>query len=92
MSVKRKQSNTRKSTVRWGVLWRTGKESIDGPHEYIVGDFPRPTHCFLSRREARAFIKEKWGYIAARPDLRKAPHGWRVPTPVRVRITVEIAT
>jgi hypothetical protein len=91
MSVKRTQSNTKKTTVRWGVLSRFSKESLDGAREYIVGDYPRPSHCFPTRREARAFIKERWGYIASRPDLRKAPHGWRMPIPVRVLITVEVA-
>jgi hypothetical protein len=80
----------RKAVVRWGVLSRFSKESIDGARQYIVGDYPRPTLCFTSRAQARAFINERWGYIAHRPDLRRAPHGWRMPIPVRVRITVEI--
>lgn len=80
-----------KAIERWGVLWREGKESLDGAHERIMGDYPRPCHCFTSRAQARAYIKERYGYIAARPDLRKAPYGWRMPIPVRVLITVRVA-
>lgn len=92
MTATTKRRELTKTSVRWGVLWRTNAASIDGTREYIVGDYPRPTHCFTSRAQARAFIKERWGYIAARPDLRKAPHGWMIPIPVRVRVTVELAT
>jgi hypothetical protein len=41
---------------------------------------------FPTRREAREWIKAKYGYIAERPDLRAEPHGWRVPTAVRVDV------
>ena len=43
---------------------------------------------FRTRREARAWIEEKYGYIKTRKDLRSAPHHWRLPTAVLVTVTL----
>ena len=83
----------------WGILWRS-ENRLDGSRERLFesvakdGDF-RPageaqtTMTFRTKREAAAFIKQQFGYIAERPDLRSGPHGWKMPRPVKVRITVE---
>lgn len=42
---------------------------------------------FRTRRECRDWIRYEYGYLA-RSDLRKEPHCWRVPKPVRVTVTV----
>ena len=83
----------------WGILWRS-ENRLDGAREQLLGsvakdgDF-RPagkaqtTMTFRTKRDAAAYIKQQFGYIAERPDLRSEPHGWKMPQPIRVRITVE---
>jgi len=44
---------------------------------------------FRTRRECRDYIKEKYGYIKNREDLREEPHGWRLPRPVKVEIVIQ---
>ena len=69
---------------------------LDGHREYFAGraDWEIPeasgyrTMVFETRRQARDFIKERYSYVANRPDLRREPHCWRVPKPVRVSVTV----
>ena len=83
-----------KSTA-WAVKWR----SKDGNH--LCGAFHAapvapafrgcPAILFNTRQEARDFIKAQYGYIAERPDLRAAPHYWRMPVAVKVTVTVEAA-
>lgn len=75
----------------WAVLWRS-KNRLDGYHEHLCGtpDHPCRTLLFESRRKARNFIRDKYGYIRTRPDLRREPHGWRMPTAVRVTITIAL--
>lgn len=43
---------------------------------------------FFSRREARDFIRQRYGYIARRKDLRAEPHGWRMPQAVKVEVVI----
>jgi hypothetical protein len=45
---------------------------------------------FMTRSEARQWIDQKYGYIRSRKDLRTAPHWWRMPIPVKVRV-VEVS-
>lgn len=74
--------------TRWAVKWHS-RNRLDGLTEHFVwtkgGNAPL---LFRSRREARAHIREKWGYIATRADLRTEPHGWRLPRAVKVRVEV----
>lgn len=70
--------------MRWEVQWRS-KNRLEGLTEHFIWDGARPL-LFLTRREARAYIGSKWGYISTRPDLRAEPHGWRLPCPVRVEV------
>lgn len=46
---------------------------------------------FETKRGCQLYIKEKYGYLARRPDLRKEPHCWRMPKPVSVTVTVREA-
>jgi len=45
---------------------------------------------FRTRRECRQWINERYGYIKFRGDLRKEPHGWRLPEAVKIQITIQI--
>lgn len=75
----------RKESIRWAAKWRS-KSSIDGVQEHFVSDYDKGTYFFRSRSQAREFIEENYGYIKERPDLRKEPHGWKMPVPVKVKI------
>jgi hypothetical protein len=41
---------------------------------------------FRTRAEARAWVDKRYGYIRGRKDLYAAPHGWRMPSPIRVQL------
>jgi hypothetical protein len=64
----------------WGVLWK------DSEREFLVRDNYKPV-LFLSKKEAKAWIDQKYGYIKTRKDLRLPPHNWRLPKPVKVKVT-----
>lgn len=84
-------------TEGWAIKWRSDN-ALDGKREYLIGRYAcggappelegYPKFLFRTRRAALAAIKEHYGYIAKRPDLRREPHGWRVPVPVRVRVEI----
>ena len=79
----------------WGIVWRQRSAFGEGSivESLIVGDPAGPYPLlFRTRREARAFIKSRYGYIATRKDLRGYGHGWRMPQPVRVRISIDSVT
>jgi hypothetical protein len=79
----------------WAVKWQKSDWHGGGlMGKFCAGDeFPvflngYKTMVFATRKEAQAFIKERWGYIAKRTDLRQPPHNWRMPKPVRVTVQV----
>ncbi len=65
-------------TNLWAALW-CGK----GQTEHIINENCLPK-LFRTKQECRLWIKEKYGYIKYRKDLREYPHGWRLPKPVKV--------
>lgn len=71
----------------WVVLHRRNS-LLDGKVEHIqMSDcFPK---FFHTRKEARSFIKEKFGYLKNRPDLRAKPHGIRAPIAIKATVTIE---
>ena len=71
---------------RWAVLFRT--RSRTAPAEHFLCERGVPV-LFRTRQEARKWEKEHCSYIRERRDLRAKPHCWRIPTPVKVLITVE---
>lgn len=90
---------TRVNHSAWAVLDRTVNR-LDGDCSHLIGRYygKPPAEfggcqklLFKTKREARAFIVEKFGYMRTRPDLRREPHGWRMPRPVKVNVTVELA-
>ena len=86
----------------WGVLWRTSNKSLDGVTSSLLGvyafrnidNLPKYVGCstavFPTRRATRVAIEETYGYIRARKDLRHSPHGWLMPIPVRIKLTVTV--
>lgn len=67
----------------WGILWRSRSQP-----EHLVCRGSTPV-LFPTRAQAGAWINRHYGYIRHRPDLRAAPHEWRMPRPVRVTIEIE---
>ena len=61
-----------------------------GCYPYAPAGAVQHTLTYKTKREAAAAIKEHFGYIAKRKDLRMEPHGWRMPVPVKVIIEVRI--
>lgn len=80
------------TTIGWAVKWRSGPNNID---QRVWEHFcPRTAgelgSCvFKSRKAAKAWAKEQFGYITARRDLRRYPHDWRLPIVVRVSLTIQ---
>lgn len=69
----------------WAAQWHSFNQ-LDGNRKHIItGDDCLPK-LFRTRQECREYIKEKFGYIPERPDLRAEPHGWRTPTAIKVII------
>jgi hypothetical protein len=75
--------------IRWAVQWRS-ENRLDGKCERFMWNGVVP-YLFRTRREALAFVREKYGDIATRADLRAEPHGWRMPRPVRVEVVLREA-
>jgi len=77
---------------RWAIQWRSDNK-LDGYTERFLWDWKDPDRVspilFRTRREARAFINERYGYIRERPDLKSEPHGWKCPRPIKVRVTLD---
>ncbi len=71
----------------WAGQWYS-RNKLDGITKHILYN----EHClpalFRTRRECREYIKEKYGYIKDREDLREEPHGWRLPKTVKVEVRV----
>jgi hypothetical protein len=65
--------------VLWGAKWH------DRNSEHLLNENCIPV-IFRTRAESRVWIKDNYGYIRTREDLRTAPHWWRVPIAVRVQI------
>ena len=70
----------------WAAEWHS-RNILDGETRYIINENYVPK-LFHTRRACRQFIQEKYGYIAIRPDLRQEPHGWRMPTAIKVKVQV----
>lgn len=70
----------------WGALWRSNSK-LDGYEAHLLNEDCLPV-LFRTRKEARAYIEKKYGYIRARDDLRAQPHGWKMPIAVQVRVSI----
>lgn len=83
----------------WCVQWRSGPDNVDrkARKHFVLFDYRKTfveqrgnfnVMFFPTRALARAFAKERYGYIARRADLRKYPHDWR--SPLVLKCTMEI--
>jgi hypothetical protein len=71
----------------WAVMWQDG----NGSDNYLVrwpGDSGVVVKLFKYRKLAKQWIDSEFGFIRKREDLRRPPHCWRMPKPVKVRITI----
>jgi hypothetical protein len=82
--------------MAWAIKWRS-KNEIDGEREFLLGIYysvPKPEFMgcpkllFRTRKAAREFIADKFGYIRKRPDLKAEPHGYKMPIPVKVSVEI----
>lgn len=69
----------------WGAEWYS-RNRLDGVTRHLMFNDDGLPLLFRTRRECRAEIMKRWGYILTRPDLRAEPHGWRLPEAVRVTV------
>lgn len=70
----------------WAAEWRSENE-LDGVTRHLIQTPDHPcVFLFRTRKACQAWIRHNYGYIAKRPDLRREPHGWRMPQPVRVEV------
>lgn len=68
----------------WAAQWHS-KNSLDGDTRHIINENCLPK-LFRTRQTCRNWIKEKYGYIKDRKDLRAEPHGWRLPVAIKVKV------
>lgn len=78
--------NPKGTVTHWAIQWRENNQ-LDGKVRYFLWDKGRPL-LFATRKAAREYIREKWGYIKTRPDLRGEPFGWRMPVAVKVKVVL----
>ena len=69
--------------MTWGLEWYS-RNALNGETRHLMWERPLVPLLFLTRADARAYAVQRYGYIKTRPDLRREPHGWRLPRPVRV--------
>ena len=84
-----------RTVTRWAIFKPTDpKKNVFGESGSIPwqenGDVNRP-ELFYYKKDCQAVIDQRYGYLKnrGRPDLRAAPHGWLMPRPIRVRVTIE---
>ena len=69
-------------TTRWAVQWNK-QFYFDGEFGSKYGSRPL---LFPTRKKATEYIREEWGFIRNREDLRRPPYNWRMPKAVRVEV------
>ena len=70
----------------WAGQWYS-RNLLDGVTKHLLYLDCLPV-LFRTRKACREFIKENYGYIKDRKDLRTEPHGWRLPRAVKVSVTI----
>lgn len=75
----------------WAAEWRSVNRLDGDTRHWIYGGDVVP-RLFRTRAECREFIEAEFGYIRDREDLRREPHGWRMPRAVMVVVSVRAAT
>jgi hypothetical protein len=79
----------RRSFKCWSIKWRS-QNRLDGKVEYLLGTTVHPsrTVLFETRRQAIEYREREFGYLRKRPDLRREPHGWKMPLVMRVEVMI----
>jgi hypothetical protein len=72
---------------RWAVLWNQRNQAGVTRHFMMENCVPV---LFRTRKEARSWAQKHFGYIRNRFDLRREPHGWKVPLAVKVEVKLRI--
>jgi hypothetical protein len=72
----------------WGALWKSRNRDDGVKTRLVCSHYTCGPALFRTKALAAAWIKEQYGYIRERPDLRER---WRMPIPVRVEVTVRSA-
>ncbi len=70
----------------WAVRWRS-RNTLDGETRHLLHANGVPA-LFKTRRKAREYAAAQYGYIKTQADLRREPHGWRMPQPVKVKLVL----
>lgn len=73
---------------RWAIQFRS-KNSLDGYRSHLVRENGQVL-LFNTRSQARDFVNKNYGYIKDRNDLKKEPHGWKIPRVVKIVIDYSI--
>ena len=79
---------------RWAIEWRCADPEGSTHFMTTAGIEPGDPRyvLFVTRHEARNWIKKHFSYIRHRKDLYHAPLYWRMPLPVRVSVNLERLT
>jgi len=75
-------------TKRWAILWRSNNH-LDGKVRRILAFENAEPKLFHTKKATQEYIKNRYGYIATRKDLRTEPYGWRMPIPIKVDIIIK---
>jgi len=73
--------------LRWAIEWNQNSP-LDGKRKHFIADGCN-YRLFRTKKDAKEFIREHYGYIAKRGDLRVAPHNWRTPQAVKVNVILK---
>lgn len=72
--------------TRTSIRWALRRKWKDHPEAHIVHEDFIPK-LFVTRREARMYNEDRFGYIRHREDLKRPPHEWRMPQVIKVEIS-----
>ncbi len=73
---------------KWAIVWRS-ENKLDGVTRHFMGEANvGMTQLYRTRKEARTERDLRWGYFRDREDLKREPHGWKMPQVVKVFIMI----
>ena len=87
MTPRKRESGHTKTIHRWGVLWTSTSKRDPSTHLIFENCLFK---LFNTRRQARLWTNNRYGYIRNREDLRAEPHCWHMPQAVRVTVTATV--
>ena len=73
------------SSERWAIQFRSNNQ-LDGYRSFLMCGDDCNVVLFSTREEARKYNQTRYGYIKDRADLKKEPHGWKMPRVVKVQV------